>query len=75
MLYAVFVPVGRNDYLPSHDYGELGNAWRPVAWFDERERALDYADYLMTINEFAEVAFLPENYVTGSDYVHEIVHR
>lgn len=79
-MYAVFVPIGRDEPLPRYNEG-LGNAMKPVAYFEDvnqddehnRKRALDYAEYLATVGEFAQVVSLPERYLTGSDYVGEIV--
>ena len=81
-MYAVFVPIGKDEPLTGYNES-LGNAMKPVAYFEgegqddehDRKRALDYADYLATVGEFAQVVSLPERYLAGSDYVGEIVRK
>lgn len=79
-MYAVFVPIGKEEDRPC-EYECLGNCMKPVAYFEDvnqddehdRKRALEYASYLATVGEFAQVVSMPERYLTGSDYVGEIV--
>lgn len=63
------------DYGARHPVPGLGNCYRPVAWFTERLRALDYAKYLAAtgVGEFSKVIYHPEDYVAGSGYVGEVV--
>lgn len=70
-MYVVFVP--KSEDGQAKYYENLGNAWKPVAWFTDEHRALDYAEYLATINEFAKVVLMPEDYVTGSGYVGDVL--
>lgn len=72
-MYTVFVPVGSGERTKY--YEGLGNASKPVAWFDDRKRALDYAAYLATVGESAVVAYMPENFVDGTGYVGEVISR
>lgn len=74
-MYAVFVPVGKNDDLPVQDYGSLGNAWKPIAWLEDRHRAIAYCECLELNGEFARLAYLPEDYITGSHYVGEVIRK
>lgn len=72
-MYTVYVP--DLDYGARHPVEGLGNCYRPAAYFFERSRALDYAQYLATtgVGEFSKVIYHPEDYVAGSGYVGEIV--
>ena len=72
-MYTVFVPVGSGG--TARYYEGIGNARMPVAWFDDRKRAMDYAAYLATVGESAVVAYMPENFVDGTGYVGEVISR
>lgn len=70
-MWAVFVP---NADSAGKWYEGLGNAWHPVAWFDSREAAVEYVGFLGDAKaSFALAAYLPEDYVTGTGYVGEVV--
>lgn len=71
-MWAVFIPNQEGDR--SRWYEGLGNAQHPVAWFDERDHAVAFAKWLMAERgTFATAAYLPEDYVTGTGYVGEVV--
>lgn len=49
-------------------YVPIDQKWQPVAWFDDEDRAAEYAEYLKTTEEFSLVKFEGEIYISGQYY-------
>lgn len=69
-MYCVFEP--ESEW--SHRYDGISRGMMPVAWFEVEGDALDFARMRRRDDAgyVCEIAFMPEKYVTGADYVHKV---